>query len=221
MAKKKNNKESGTTGEQENVNTIPCPSKREVEEHLKTWNKNEKFHVPERALINLFEKYPKNESLEEILIKIYALNDAYRAGVYWPIDIAKNILEMQIDDDLSRGEHNVVTKIARRKGKERFVFHTNNGTIIRKELYSFATKYCSFHEPDKYPLFDLNVRNALIYFKQNCENFIFNNTDLTKYNKFFGIVQKFQETFQLQDFSFRDIDKYLYLAGRKLNMATT
>ena len=48
-------------------------------------------------------------------------------------------------------------------------------------------------------------------------NFTFNNADLRVYEKFVGIIQKFQETFDLQDFPFRDIDKYLYLVGRELN----
>ncbi|HEY4508462.1 MAG TPA: hypothetical protein VJJ55_02285 [Candidatus Paceibacterota bacterium] len=194
----------------------PCPTKSEVKRYLDIWNNNEKFHVPEKALTKLFKDYPTNTDLEVVLIKMYALNDAYRTSVYWPIDVAKNILEMPIDGDLSKGSHSAVTNIARKKGKQKFEFHTN-GRTIKREFYSFATKYCSFHEPDKYPLFDSNVKRALIYFKQNCENFIFNNADLTEYNKFVGIIQKFQETFDLQDVSFRDIDKYLYLVGRELN----
>jgi len=185
--------------------------------YLKIWDSNENYRKPAEALQKLFtECLPMNKDIEDILIKIHALNDAYGAGIFWPVDVAKNILDMGIDSDLSKGDIGVIEKIAKKDGKGKFEFQGKNGKIIKRKFYSFATKYASFHQPDKYPIFDSNVKTALIYFKKNCEKFAFDDEDLTKYNKFVGIIKNFKEVF-CSISSFRDIDKYLYLVGRELN----
>jgi hypothetical protein len=190
---------------------IPCPTKSEMKKYLAVWDKVENFYKPKKAMTKLFNHYRTNMDIDDILIKIYTLNAAYSASIFWPIDVAKNILDMKIDNDLRAGDLAVVDKIRTGHG-----VRNRQGAEIN--FYSFATKYCSFHNPDKYPLFDSNVKRALIYFKEHCtEQFTFNNTDLGVYKAFVDIIRKFQETFYLQDSALRDIDKYLYLIGRELN----
>lgn len=197
---------------------IPCPTKSEVKKYLKIWDGDKSYHKPAEALQKLFtECLATNKHIEDILIKTHALNDAYRAGIFWPVDVAENILDMNIDSGLCKGDKSVVEKIAKKNGKEKFKFKSKNGKIIKREFYSFATKYAGFHQPNKYPIFDSNVERALTYFKNSCQaKFTFDNEDLTKYNKFVDIVENFKEVFGLNS-SFRDIDKYLYLVGRELN----
>jgi|SRR3989344_2043989 len=189
----------------------PCPTKSEVEKYLDIWNDVENLHKTEEALRNLFKGcHANNKDGSDVLVKVYALNNAFNVFMLSQVRMAKHITNENIDDGLRLGDLAIIDKIRSGHG-----IRNRHGTEIN--FYSFATKYCSFHKPDKYPLFDSNVRRALIYFKQNCENFTFNNADLRVYEKFVGIIQKFQETFDLQDFPFRDIDKYLYLVGRELN----
>jgi len=188
---------------------IPRPTELEVKKYLNLWNSNKNFYIPENALEELFKGRFSNEDINDVLVKVYALNDAYRTNIRWQVTIAEHIVRQKIDNGLDGVDLAVVDKI--RKGHS---IRNRYGTEIN--FYSFATKYCSFHRPDKYPLFDSNVKTALIYFKKNCEKFTFNDEDLTKYNKFVDIIQNFKEVFDLPS-SFRDIDKYLYLVGRELN----
>lgn len=194
---------------------IPCPTESEVRKYIKIWDNDENYRKPAEALQKLFTEYlPTNKHIEDILIKTHALNDAYGTNVFWPVAVAENILAMKIDDDLSEGEISVIEKIAKKNGKEKFEFQGKNGKKIKREFYSFATKYASFHQPEIYPLFDSNVKTALIYFKKHC-GFEFNG-DLRKYENFVCIIENFKKNFSL-NFSFRDIDKYLYRVGRELN----
>ena len=189
---------------------IPCPTKSEVSKYLNIWNNTENLYKPERALEKLFKDYRTNNE-NNILIKIYALNDAYSVNIRWQVTIAKYIANQKIDADLHTGDLRVVDKIRTGHGVRR------KGTDTEINFYSFATKYCGFHNPDKYPLFDSNVKRALRYFKKHNPEFTFNNTDLRVYKAFVDIIQRFQKVFAIQVFSFRDIDKYLYLVGRELN----
>ena len=157
-----------------------------------------------------------NTDIEDVLIKIYALNDAYGTSIFWPVDVAKNILDMEIDDCLSKEGISVIEKIAKKNGEEKFEFQGKNGETIKREFYSFATKYASFHQPEKYPLFDSNVKRALIYFKTNCSKEFILNNNFREYKDFRSTIENFQKVFGLQK-SFRNIDKYLYLVGRELN----
>ncbi len=201
---------------------IPCPTKAEVKKYLEIWDSNENYCKPAEALQKLFTVYlSTNKHIEDILIKTYALNDAFGTSIYWPVDVAENILAMKINDDLSEGNKSVIGKIAKKNGKEKFEFKSKNGKTIKKEFYSFATKYASFHQPDKYPLFDSNVERALNYFKNSCPaKFTFNNGNLKIYKEFVSIVREFKESFDLSNSPFRDIDKYLYLVGKEIKEKT-
>ena len=189
---------------------IPCPTKLEVNKYLAIWNGAENLHKTEEALKKLFDGCnTNNKDTDDVLIKVYALNNAFGVFMLSQVRMAKHITNQNIDENLRAGDLAVVDKI--RKGHS---IRNRYGTEIN--FYSFATKYCSFHQPKKYPLFDSNVKTALIYFKKNCEKFAFGDEDLTKYNKFVGIIREFQKVFDIQDYSFRDIDKYLYLVGKKI-----
>ena len=190
---------------------IPCPQKSEVNKYLAIWNGVENLHKPEEALRKLFEGcHANNKDKKDVLIKVYALNNAYGVYMLSQVRMAKHIANQNIDENLRVGDLAIVDKIRTGHG-----VLTKKGTEIN--FYSFATKYCSFHNSDKYPLFDSNVERALRYFKRHCPEFTFNNTELRIYEAFIGIIRKLQETFDLQGFSLRDIDKYLYLVGRELN----
>ncbi|MCI0618461.1 hypothetical protein L0244_36245 [bacterium] len=187
-----------------------CPSPDEVRKYLDKWN-DDSFSLPEKAMMKLFKELHENRELEDILIKIYALNDAYKVGIFWPIEVAKHIKKEKIDAGLSKGELEIVNRIRIGHGVK-----TPNGN--ERDFYSFATKYCSFHNPDIYPIYDSNVARALKYFSNNCpKKFSFNgNNNLRNYGNFLKIIKDFQKNFGPEKFSLRDIDKYLYLKGREL-----
>jgi len=194
---------------------IPCPTNSEIDKYLDIWNGDEKFYKPEKALIKLFNGcHANNKDKDDVLIKVYALNDSYDTFVLNQVRMAQHIANQNIDENLRADNLGLAIVDKIRKGHS---IRNRYGTEIN--FYSFATKYCSFHKPDKYPLFDSNVERALKYFKKrHCSKlFTFNNTDLRVYEAFVGIIRKFQEIFGLQRFSLRDIDKYLYLVGRELN----
>jgi hypothetical protein len=87
--------------------------------------------------------------------------------------------------------------------------------------YSFATKYCSFHRPESYPIWDSHVDEYLAQLRNQEKHKQggfrqFKRKDLWNYPEFKKIVTEFRDYYGLQEFTFKQIDGFLYYEGGKL-----
>jgi hypothetical protein len=177
------------------------------------------INEPDLALFELFAHYPKNVDSGHVLLKVVALNALYSTmiRVYSKItptvyEVAHHIVAMgkEVDSGLEVGLPGLVLKISKlRKGEN--TFHN----------YSFATKYCSFHRPESYPIYDSRVYEYLRQLRNRGKHKggglrQFKNEELWNYPKFKGIVDEFQVHYGLQEFTYKQIDAFLYLEGGKL-----
>ncbi len=151
----------------------------------------------------MFGKYPDNHALRDVLIKATALNSLYSTNIYAIVRTAQNIVCQNIDADLRSGSLEVVDKIARVEvpGKTR-----NN--------YSFASKYCHWHQPEMYPIYDSYVDKLLwaYHVQRQFENFKL--VDLRNYSRYKEIVESFRKCYSLTQFGLKDLDKFLWGYGR-------
>jgi len=112
------------------------PSPKQVSKYLQMWDSSESYVLQESSLRKLFtQTYPNNVEMDEVLIKVYSLNDFYSTNILWPFPVAKHIVDLEIDQRLSNRDFTLVNDIAVVKV---------NGQKTRN-FYSFATKYCSHH----------------------------------------------------------------------------
>lgn len=177
--------------------------KDSVEEKIKVWQADEKEKAQYLAVKKVFELFPKNDNLVEVLIKVSVIDDFYATNLYGTYTMAKHIVDLKIDEKLSKNDLSVVSDIANIRVKDKV---RNN--------YSFATKYCSHHNEEFYPIYDQYVDKSLCFFRKK-DNFCdFKNDDLKKYEKFKSVIQEFSEKYELTDYSVRDIDKFLWLFGK-------
>ena len=183
----------------------PRPNRVIVDNYLKEWDTLEKYVLQEKSLNLLFNKFcPQNSKLEDILLKVSALNDFYSTNIFDTATVAKHILNCQIDLDLKNGEVSLVDRITPvlMKGKTR-------------RFYSFATKYCSHHRPEIYPIYDSYVVKILMHFKNKDAYFHFKKDDLKTYKVFLQAIQAFKNYYDLGVYSLREIDIYLWIAGKE------
>ena len=186
-------------------NYPPTPNLDLIESYLQKWDTLENYILQENSLNLLFHKLcPENIKTEHILLKVSSLNDFYSTNIYDTFTVAKHILNCEIDDSLSKGKLDIVNKIARVKIKKRTI-----------NFYSFASKYCSHHNPAVYPIYDSYVEKMLMYFKRVEKFYTFLKDDLKDYPKFVEIIRNFQVYFHLGKFTLRQIDIYLWLAGKQ------
>ena len=184
---------------------IPTPNEKQVSLYLKKWDKLENYSLQESSLKKLFSKtYPKNNDLDDILIKVCSLNDFYSTNIFSPFTIAKHIKSLDIDKYLLKGNLSIVDKLAKVK--------MNGGKYIY--FYSFASKYCSHHQPSIYPIYDSYVDKVLIYFRKKDNFYNFQNSDLKIYKNFKNIILAFRSFYKLEKYDIKDIDKYLWQLGK-------
>lgn len=184
--------------------TIPKPNKAEVKKYLKKWDSLENYVLQENALNKLFMKvYPSNTDINDILIKCSSLNDFYSTNIFSIFPVAKHILELNIDERLKNKDTSLVNDIAKLNinGKEKY-------------FYSFATKYCSHHFPNDFPIYDSFVEKCLIYFKKKEKFYNFSKEELKDYAKFKEILLQFKKYHNIDEFNLKDIDRYLWQLGK-------
>ena len=185
---------------------IERPSVAEVEKGLKQWRDDsgyENYRRQEESVVMLFkEAYPRNTDLREVLIKVGVLNDFYGTNIFSVYPVARHIVDLKIDARLADADLGVVDSVSRvnRDGKE-----------IR--YYSFASKYCSHHRPDVFPIYDRYVDRVLTYFK--AEFYLSANPDLKDYASFRNVILEFRKYYGLEKFTLRELDLYLWVLGKK------
>lgn len=184
---------------------IPRPTKAIIKGYFKKWDRLENYVLQERSLNLLFrDAYPENKRIEHILIKVCCLNQFYSTNIYSPYTIAKHIFDLDIDRSLATGDDGVVNKIAKTKMPKEKIYN----------FYSFASKYCSHHRPELYPIYDSFVEKILMHFQRQENFYSFRKSDLRDYGKFREILEHFKEFFELQEYSLKEIDKYLWQVGK-------
>jgi hypothetical protein len=169
---------------------------------------------PDPALSILFEHFPYNSHIDHVLLKVIALNSTYTTlirafssktpSIY---DVARHIVDLNIDDKLKDGDSSLIKQIA------------NVETTDKRKArnYSFATKYCNWHQHHLYPIYDSRVDEYLWQLRKKEAFIAFHRQDLYyNYPKFKEVVIAFRNHFGLQEFDFKQIDKFLYVSGAKL-----
>ena len=194
------------TGRKHKSENINKPCAEEVETYLKKWEALENYRLQETALNKLFfYTYPQNQQIEDILVKVATLNDFYSTQIFSVYPVAKHILDLNIDDRLQEGDLTIVNDIS--------TVMMENET--KKNFYSFATKYCSHHQPDKYAIYDSYVEKVLLYFR-NVDHFsVFRDTELKSYEEFNRVLRDFQRYYHLEKYTLKQMDRYLWLLGKE------
>jgi len=181
------------------------PSVQEVRRYIEKWNELESYVNQEYALDLLFVKLcPSNNCIEQVLLKIVALNDFYSTHIFDVHTVAKHFMECNIDARLQRADETLVDDLS-------YVTLKNGG---QKHFYSFATKFCSHHKPTCYPIFDKYVAEVLKFFRKRDGFNKFKNEDLKEYSQFKSIVADFRKYYNLNEFSFKQIDQYIWQLGK-------
>ena len=165
---------------------------------------------------------------DKILIQICALDAFY--GTQTPskflIPFAEKIRDSNFNERIKCECLDIVNTIANVDDKKHG--HRN--------ICSLSTKYCSFHNPDVYPIYDKRVGQMLLAFNEeqghecfydSCKSCGLTTKALAydtaskrvveNYKEYCKLIEKFRECYELdkEEFSLKDIDRYLWLAGKR------
>ena len=180
------------------------PTVKDAEWFLNYWEHDPVYSTHERALHKLFLDFcPRNYSFEDILIKCSALNDFYSTNIFDVHTIAQHIYDLKIDDRLAAGDYSLINDIA----------HVQiNGT--ERTFYSFATKYCSNHQPNVFAIYDNYVEKVLLSMNRKERFADFKREDLKDYAMYMSVINSFRRFFGLTRYSVKELDQYLWQLGK-------
>lgn len=191
------------------MSAIPTPSPDQVQRYLARWREGDNEKI-DAALRIAYEAMPQNNDVGEVGVKVAALNGLYSTNIFGVVQVARHIVSLNIDATLA--EHAVNFDLV-----ERIANVEISGR--RRRNYSFATKYCNFHRPDGYPIYDSLVAGVLNTLLQQGETFDTFAPDEQHWGADYAIwhrsVSRFRTHYGLESFSARDIDKYLWMLAKE------
>lgn len=182
--------------------TLPTPTVELVKARCDEFDHEPSIQLPEGAVRLLWTAFPLNDVEAHVLLKVLVLNKLYNTQIY-DIDIgplARHIYGSRIDPLLDRGSPMAIDIICNCPPRRNF---------------SFATKYCNWHNPTKYPIYDHNVDECLWHYQKQ-DGFAmqsFQRQNLRQYAIFYDTMIAFQNHYKLDSFTFKEIDKFLWLEG--------
>lgn len=180
-------------------------TEKQVERYLRQWTTLEKYVLQEKCVSLLFQELcPKNSNLVNVLLKVSALNDFYSTNIYDTHSVARHIVSLEADEFLLKQDLDLVNRMAEVQFR---------GGVRR--IYSFATKYCSHHSPDAYPIYDSYVDAMLWHFRQQDKFAAFKRSDMKDFPSFVGIIDQFRDFYGLEQFGRKQIDGFLWLVGKE------
>jgi hypothetical protein len=121
---------------------LPRPTNELVSAAAAEFDADPSIQLAEKAVGEPFTQFPQNTEISHVLWKTTALNTLHSARVR-DIDIGpltRHIAGLRIDPLLQEGRPEAVDLIWNCDGLLKY--------------FSFASKYCSWHNPTAYPIYD-------------------------------------------------------------------
>ena len=191
--------------------------KKDAESVLKAYDKMKSYSIQEELLQFLVKKFPDHKTKDAVEVKVKLLNLFYSTGIQATNAMADNIVNIkEIDSRLMKGDISLIKEIATLNLKENTRYN-----------YSFATKYCAYHQPELYPIYDSIVAETLTSFfekgllpkyKLTSKRSVGDKTltkgefakKLKEYDFFVAVYRYFMEQYDLLAFSYRQVDSYIW-----------
>jgi hypothetical protein len=178
------------------------PTKQLIEKYRRQFEHENS--AEEEAIKELCKTFPDNKDYKGVLLKSIVINTLYRTQIIAIVKVARRILELDIDARLRQDDPQVVDQIAKL---------TINGKERRN--YSFATKYCSFHKPYSYPIYDSIVDKVLRAYQRQDRFLSGPLGDLRDYRRFNEVLHEFVNFYGLGKPSARELDHFLHGVGKE------
>jgi len=170
------------------------------------YEKLENWKHSRDTITYFFENNKENDHFSIVLIKVVLINSLYWTQIKKPVEIAKKIYSehKKIDKLLNKGNLEAVNLVALSGGE-------------RYEL-SFASKFCHFHNKEKYPIYDKYACKAL---EANLSHYKYNSQKKKckqEYEIFSEKLREFTSKVGLDPSEFERVDTFLWLYGMKIDL---
>ena len=211
----------------------PEESKKRVTEYFKKFEDQE--NLKEWTLRKTFEQWPNNTDKAEVLAKITLLNVFYSSFLNnYAIDKTSKIdIEGMASVIVGIEDFDELVHSANKSDQIRLVNTIRYCGKASKEespfydAYSFATKYCNWHNPKAFPIVDRYSKGMVYYLSRFMEGVGLAPGDLTQqalldYETFcdwHSKVSRFVCERCGAEFSLKEIDEFFWVFGKQNNLS--
>lgn len=182
---------------------LPIPTSELIEKYNKKWFSLDKYPEQENILTDVF-KNKNNQDFKIVLYKTIFLNEFYSTHLDSAVGMARYIVNLNINEKLNNNDISLVEDIALTPNEMR-------------NAYSFASKYCSWHNPDVYPILDSYAKGVLYRMNKKFRfmpQFTQNNIS-SSYIFYCDVYENFIRHFNLENYTLKQIDRFLWLFGKE------
>ncbi len=200
------------------------------------------FELEECTLRKLFDM-PEEDAL--ILARVVVLNQLYSAGLtdhemseetaqqYEMNGVMKPVSVRRMADHIIKNKERLRKLIEEAESAEAVkalmeVSYDPDGRRTYRNVFSFATKYCSWCKPDKYLIIDEYVKEFLYHWCKDvfrgqmiswrdfdiCEDTLEELQQNQTYKTFISLVEGFQRENGLADAGKKEVDKFIWISGK-------
>ena len=183
------------------------PSANDIRLFVRKVNKEKPYDYQNYlASIKLTKAFLKNDNYQNIYIKVNFINGAFRTSIGDTLGVSKHIKTLKnIDKRLNTGDVSLIKDIAE--------FKTSQSKEKRRN-YSFATKYCHCHRPDKFSIYDKYVRDSLFEYNKYHKFSTFTKKSLTDYVIFKRVLADFKTFVGDNKLKADILDRFLWTLGK-------
>lgn len=186
--------------------SLPEPTLDYVQKRLRDRDDDTRLRKTDDVAVGLvFQHWPANTDAAQVLVKVTVLNQLYSTQIRAVQVVANHIASLNIDERLRQGDLSLVHDIGlvQLKSEEKPHF-----------LLSFASKYCSWHEPEQFQIFDSLVEGLL--FKYQCQfSFAsYQRDELHNYPQFIQVIDQFRSHFGLSSIGRKRLDNFLWYEAK-------
>jgi len=174
------------------------------------FSRHPRYALADQAIRKIVDFIPGNSALPDILAKVSVIKTLYATPFYDIFSFAKHVISVsEFDRFLQNGDFAAVNRI--RKG------HGIKLKVSTKEidLYSFSTKYCSFHNPLSYPIYNNLVANLVTKLNSRCRfSPGLQRSDLLDYETYRDAIDAMVESLDLRTYGYKSLDQGLWVLAK-------
>lgn len=180
----------------------------QVEKYLEKW-RAQGNESSDAALRLLFKTMPKNVGPGQVAVKVAALNGLYATSIYGVVQMARHIVELDIDDALAVevADPDLVDKIAHLTLQAK----TRRSLLLRDEALLVPLP----RHPPHLRLARRRSPQRPTESGREFDTFAPREHWRTDYDVYCRSIEGFRSHFGLEDLSIRDIDKYLWMLAKE------
>ncbi len=173
----------------------------DIQSFQQAFEKEEGYFEDDIRVFDYFKKYPANTDENEVILKISATpHGDLDKLIKSRSSVAKHIISLQIDGPLRDKDEKIVNAIAR---FEHDYQHYN--------LYSFATRYCNYHFPDEYPIYDTHAEKILTAYFAKIKEQKLDEQEITYFPLFKKRMLILRDELKLEKYNFKELDKFIWI----------